>query len=305
MEEAHHVLCNPGKRRSPSKLAFDIGQKAFSDLAARGNDLPSAKEAPVDAGQNIRVLIRQAAEHDAVHMGKMGFCLVKGGDAAIEHDLERLMIALQPIDALIVQRRDGAILLGRETLEPGLARVNDQRGAACARDRGRKAFEPFLLILFVDADAAFDGDRNRHGGTHRGQTFADAAGLGHETGAEATFLHAIGGTAAVEIDLTIAKVLADAGGECEFGGIGAAKLQGDRLLQGREGQKLFPAAELDCGRGHHLGIEQRPTRDGAVEGTAVPVRPVHHRGDGKDFFFIFQQFMLHFNGLKGEHNWTK
>src|SRR5262245_7387568 len=221
----------------------------------------------------------------------MRLCLVERADAAIQYDFERGVIALQPIDTLIVQWRNAAVILGREAFEPGLARVNDERGAACASDLSSETIEPFLLILFVNADAAFDRHRNRYGSTHGDEAFGDVIGLGHETSAEAALLQAVGWTTAVQVDLAIAIVLADAAGERQFARVGAAELQGDRLFDGTNKRKLIPAVELHRGRGKHFRIEMRPAREGAVEGTAMPVRPVHHRGNAEGFLFCFQQLI--------------
>ena len=106
-------------------------------------------------------------------------------------------------------------------------------------------------------------------------------GFGHETGTETALLDAVRRAAAVQVDFAIAIVLADACGERQFPWIGAAELQGDRLFAGREGQKLVAPAEFDGCRGHHLGVEKRPARDDSVEGAAMPVRPIHHRGDAE------------------------
>jgi hypothetical protein len=45
-------------------------------------------------------------------------------------------------------------------------------------------------------------------------------------------------------------------------------------------QPLAVAVEHRAGR-HHLGVEQRPAREQAMEEPAVPVGPFHHRRDGE------------------------
>ena len=51
------------------------------------------------------------------------------------HDLELGMRRLQAIDARVVERRHLAVLLGRQPLQPGLARVHDEGAAAGVGDR--------------------------------------------------------------------------------------------------------------------------------------------------------------------------
>src|SRR5256885_5288141 len=52
--------------------------------------------------------------------------------------------------------RSVTILARRQPLEPGLARVHDQRIDARLRDRGGERVERLLGILLVDADAALE-----------------------------------------------------------------------------------------------------------------------------------------------------
>ncbi len=85
-------------------------------------------------------------------------------------------------------------------------------------------------ILLVDADAAFDGDRNRNSRLHRRNAVADQRRLGHQAGAEAAILHAVGRAAGIEIDLVKAEIGADPRAGRKRVRIGAAKLQRQRML---------------------------------------------------------------------------
>ena len=68
---------------------------------------------------------------------------------------------------------------------------------------------------------------------------------------------------------------------CEQARIRAAKLQRHRML-GRIVSKKARAIAMDNrAGGDHLGIDQRPTREQAMEEPAVPVGPFHHRCDGE------------------------
>ncbi len=64
-------------------------------------------------------------------------------------------------------------------------------------------------ILVVDAEPAFDGDRNFHRALHRRDAPRDQIRLRHQAGAEAAILHPVGRAADIEIDLVVAKILAD------------------------------------------------------------------------------------------------
>ena len=65
----------------------------------------------------------------------------------------------------------------------------------------------------------------------------------------------------------------------ELAGIAAAELQGERMLGGIEVEMVRHVAVRERRRGDHLGVEPRVPRDQAQEVPAVPVRPVHHRGN--------------------------
>ena len=59
---------------------------------------------------------------------------------------------------------------------------------------------------------------------------ADEVRLGHQAGAEAAVLHAVGRAADIEIDFVIAELFADRRTLRERGRLGAAELQRDRML---------------------------------------------------------------------------
>src|SRR5262249_62398102 len=127
--------------------------------------------------------------------------LVDVRDAAIEHGTEIRVRGFEPVDACVIEWRDVAILARRETIEPGLARVYDQRGHTGLLDRAGERFEGFLWILIIDADAAFDRDRQLDRARHGGDADPDKGGVRHQTGAEAPHLHAVRRTTDIRRDL--------------------------------------------------------------------------------------------------------
>jgi hypothetical protein len=156
----------------------------------------------------------------------------------------------------------------------------DYEGRAARAGHGvDEALEIGFRILIVDADAAFDSDGDAHALLHGGDAGGDQIRLGHEAGAEAALLHAIGRAADVEIDLVVAQRFADGRRLGELRRIGAAELQRQRFLFSAETQEACAIA-MDHGIGRdHLRIEKRMARHEAVEVPAVPVRPIHHGGD--------------------------
>jgi hypothetical protein len=62
-------------------------------------------------------------------------------------------------------------------------------------------------------------------------------------------------------------------------GLGVRLLHRDGLLMRAKADDARAVA-VDHGAGrHHLGIKARPPRQDAMEGAAMPIRPVHHRGN--------------------------
>ena len=206
---------------------------------------------------------------------------VERGDPAIDADRSGRHRLLEAIDAVVIERRDVAVFLRRQALQPRFTGVNNQRigtgGDRCARESVKRLFR----ILIVDADAAFHRHRDANRALHRGDALGDKVRFGHQAGAEAAVLHTIRRTADIEIDLVIAKVFANSGGGGEIGRVRAAKLQRHRMLHCVEAeQPLAVAVDHRAGR-DHLRVEPRAPRHEAMENAAMPVGPVHHGGHGE------------------------
>ena len=240
-----------------------------------------AKEAAVHIGQDVGIVICRAAEHHAIDVAQVLVARIEALDATVDDDGEIRARGLKAIDALVIERRNLAVLFRRQAFQPGLAGMHDERSAAGFRHAIDEALEISLRVLVVDADAALHGDRNGHGVRHRCEAQGDEIGFRHQAGAEAAFLHAIGGAADVEIDLTVAEFGADARGFSQFGRIGPAQLQSHGLFGGIEPQEPFAIAVQDRFRCHHLRIEQGMPRQPAMEGPAMPVCPIHHGGNAE------------------------
>ncbi len=159
--------------------------------------------------------------------------------------------------------------------------MHDKCVAAGGNDGARQPIERHFRILVVDADPAFHRHRNFHRALHRRDAGCNEVGLRHQAGAEAAVLHPIRRTADIEVDLVIAETLADPRGFSELARIGAAELQRDGMLAGIEAEQPRAVAMDDGGRGQHLRVEPRAPRQQAMEHAAMPVGPVHHRGDGE------------------------
>ena len=276
--------------RALRKLAIDIGDERRRGLLRRRERGLFAKHERIDGDEPPGLLIGGAAHHDAVDIFEVRKPLFDAGNAAVENDGQARMRRLEPIDARVIERRNFAVLLRRQPFEPGLAGMHDERVGARRFDRAGKNFQRLFRILLVDADAAFDGDRHRNGGLHRRHAVAHQRRLRHQAGAEAAVLHAVGRTADIEIDLVKAEIGADARAGGERARLGAAELQRQRMLGRIVAQQPRPVAVQHRAGGEHLGIEQRPARQQAMEEPAMPVGPFHHRRDAKSMSADFIDF---------------
>ena len=185
-----------------------------------------AEQFGVGAEQSPWLLIGRTPQHDAIDKVEMRFRLGETGDAAIDDDGHLRHRGFQPIYPVIVERRDVAILLRRQSVEPGLAGVDDQRVGAGRDDAARQLIQRSFRILIVDADPALHCDRNVHGKLHGMDAVSNQRRLSHQTGAKAAILHPVRRTADIEIDFVVAEILADLRTRREIARIGAAELKG-------------------------------------------------------------------------------
>ena len=191
---------------------------------------------------------------------EMGEAVVDPIEPAIEHDGQLRQAPLQAMHTRMVERRDVAVLLRRQTLEPRLARMHDEHRATGFAHDVDETVEVGLGILLIDADAALHRDRNRHRRTHRREAFRHQRRFAHEAGAETSRLHAIGRTTDIEVDLVVAETLADPRRLRQLGRLGTAELQGHRMLARIEAEQPLAIAVDHRRRGDHLGVQARMRR---------------------------------------------
>ena len=202
-----------GDRMQPRALgqfALDIGDERQRRLFRRGERRRLAEQQRIDGQKPPRLLIGGASHHHAVDVRQLRLRLLQAADAAIEHDGEIRVRNLEPVHDGIVERRHLAIFARRQSLQPGFARVHDQRIGARRLHRRGKGKQRLIRILLVDADPAFHRHRNLDRRFHGGDAIGDQRRLRHQAGAEAALLHPVGRTADIEIDLVVAELFADA-----------------------------------------------------------------------------------------------
>ena len=257
-----------------------------------------AEQFRIDAEQPPRLLISRAAKHRTIDMIEMRLRSGDGDDAAVDRDRHIRQRRLEPIDPVIVERRDVAVFFWRQSIEPGLARMNNQHIRASRNDGPAQHIKCDFRVLIVNADAAFHCDRNLDGLLHRRDTLRNQLRLGHQAGAEVSTLHAIGRTADIHVDFVVAEVFADFRALREIARVRSAKLKCDGMLARIETEQPLAITVDDRAGGHHLGIEQCAARQQAMEDAAMPVSPVHHRRNGEDRRLEISIFFFFLNALR-------
>ncbi len=106
-------------------------------------------------------------------------------------------------------------------------------------------------------------------------------GLRHQAGAETAGLNPVAGATAIQIDGIITPAGADPGALGQFAGVRAAELERDRMFGRVEVQQPGSVAMQNGPGRDHFGIQNRPGREQAQEKPAMPIGPVHHRGDAQ------------------------
>jgi hypothetical protein len=157
--------------------------------------------------------------------------------------------------------------------------VDDERLAAGIGDRADEVAHEAVFFIVIDADAVLDGDVDRDSVAHRLDAVGHQLRLVHQAGAKRTLLHALGGAAAVQVDLVVAPLLAELGALGQITRVAAAQLQGDGMLDVVEAQMTLGVAIDQRAGVDHLGVEPGVAGDLPVEDAAVAVGPVHHRSN--------------------------
>ena len=186
----------------------------------------------------------------------------------------------------VAQRWYLAVGFGRQAFEPRVAGVHDESvatGFAHRADKvAHKAIALGCVLSLVNANSVLDGDG--HPGRidrvhHRLDAISHQLRLGHQARAKRAALHPLARATAVQVDLAIAPLLAQLGALGQVGRLAAAQLQCQRMLFGIELQVPRHVAMDQCARRHHFGVEQRVAGQQAMKVAAMPIGPVHHRGD--------------------------
>lgn len=216
----------------------------------------AAVERRVHLGQQVGILIGLATQHHPIEDLQLLAAGVQGLNAAIQDELEIRKILHQLRGHVVAQRRDLAILLGRQPFEDGDARMHGEAAATGLGDLADEIPQGVVAVPPGDADAVLDRHRDGHGIAHRLDAVGHPLGIGHQAGADHVVLHPVAGAADVQVDLVIPRLLTQPRGGGKFGRHAAAQLQGQGMLGLVMTQESLGVAMQQGAGGDHLGIEQ-------------------------------------------------
>ena len=221
-----------------------------------------------------------SAEHHAVNVRQMTRDVVYGADTTIDYQRQLGEIRLQPVDDRMIQRWNLKIVPGRQPPQDSLARVHDKRFATRASHRPDEIREKAIAVVIVDADPRLDGHRYWHYFAHRMHAARDQRSIGHQTGAEAAGLHPMARTTDIKVHLVVTEVRSNACGLRQQRRVMTGQLDRDRMFHFIKRQQPVAIATHDRLGREHLRIQPDVRGELSQEITAMPVRHLHHRGNG-------------------------
>src|SRR6267142_4402550 len=109
-------------------------------------------------------MIDRTAQHHAIEPCRdMITDLRRLGQPAVQYHDERRPLLFQPVHVVVLERRNLTILLGRQAAQYRRTGVHDERIDSDACDRLDEGREERIIVAIINADAAFDGHRQRRG----------------------------------------------------------------------------------------------------------------------------------------------
>ena len=186
-------------------------------------------------------------------------------------------ILRQPVHHLIAQRRNLAVLLRVQPVQPGIAGVYHKAAAAGRSHHIHEAMHELIVLTPVDANAMLDRHRHLHYRLHRRHAIGHPLGLGHQAGAKGPLAYPVTGAAAIQVDLVVAIGLPLTCGLRQQLRIIAAQLQHHAVALLAPPQQMVQITMRNGLCRHHLGIQPGPPRQQPVKAAAMAVGPVHHR----------------------------
>ena len=183
------------------EVIVDIGQQVLHHRRRIRCEIIAPQRVRPDQDRG-RVVIGRPPEHHPIKPEvQQRFCLRQRGHPAIEANHQLRKRPLHAEHQIIIQRRHFAVFLRRQTLQPRLARMDDEVRNPGLGDHLQKPGQRRARLLIIHPDPAFHRYRHISLADHRGHTFGHQRRPLHQHRAKAPRLHPVGRTAAVEVDL--------------------------------------------------------------------------------------------------------
>ena len=103
-EQPKDVARNAMQRLPRGQDGLDVWQQGFHDLTPAGHG-PARVEVVLKLSQEIGLVVRLSANHRAINVLQGRFNLRYVDEATVDYHLQFRVVALEPINALVVQRR--------------------------------------------------------------------------------------------------------------------------------------------------------------------------------------------------------
>ena len=134
---------------------------ARSASARVRNGRLGTEQARIGLREQPRIVIRDAAEHHAIDVASSRSMARHASMPPLMTIVQLGKLALQPVHDVVAQRRHFAVLLRRQALQHGIARMHDEHVAAAPRDGADEVAHEAVVLVVVEADAVLDRDRDR------------------------------------------------------------------------------------------------------------------------------------------------
>ena len=236
------------------------------------------------------MVVHGAAHHHPIDQGQLLPAGLQILQATVQFDGELRPVPLELLHQLVAQGRNGAVLLGIEPLQPGLARMHAEAAGAGIGQRVHEGQQLGVGVALVDADAVLHRHRQGAGLRHGGDAACHHLWLRHQAGAEAPLLHLLTGAAHVEVHFVVTAIRRDPRGLRQQPRVVTPQLQGHGMLDRVEADQplqplLSPMIAARAGQAavvhrlghHHLAVEQAAAADLTEQHPEVPIGVVQHR----------------------------
>ena len=163
---------------------FHVAHVLVQYLYACGCYIVHAEQVFVYPDKYVGIIADSSAKHDSINVEQVVARLGQTGNSAVNDDFQVRKIPFQPVNQVVLERRDRPVLPGAQSVQPGLAGVDDERTATGFGNSRNKPAKVFITVVPVNTDPCFDSNRTVGRRRHRCDTFGNQGRFCHEACAE-------------------------------------------------------------------------------------------------------------------------